>query len=718
MDSFFELQSVGMDLFSDLAESLLKDEGGESGETNGIMKGGGEGGISFCGSCGGVVVNLRCKQCEMMWNKEENTVVGRPFVSIRVGVGQRSAHSSLECYAAGGDDLIAGLASALESVSSSSPAPELAEVYTEEQLQRREKRAQRRKFLIEKGLAIGIVPRPQPSLEARMDIFHKRMALRMLQRVDKRLGEAPSTRSLLNLNEESAEDPLSSVMDESSEAPQSPTRPSGFNMPRPPPEKQHHQQQAPPKNVDSVLAVLARRTTTNDSCASSEVDATSPLATSPPSDVEVALSELRRPGSASASWGASPIGPSPVGSGSATPTENSEMPGEGKAQEGKAYSRSSSSSSPSMGAIMRTLSRISKGAEKQLRKRKEAKKRSVFPPVLKVASARVITENLQDFYMGKGSPTLPQDFPGSTPTATMLAADIQSCVAVVNHILLDPNLEQQMQQERLLKSLVEILKVHQCFRQFAALLCLCDYQEKDIFVWRSRTPLTAIFSVCCKELAALDYLDTIVGPFIHSFGTGDRSAFTTMFDQFVSTLEYTLARVPKSMQFILAEVDRICGDPRALGLFLFVRFLLPFVTHPAHQDYAPDSSKHRLVQAMTRALGALSSDTTPESGFSETERAAINLQQALMNRDFFYAGLLRSAALSDEQDLRADIGLTVYTILERELFDYLASELKLGTLHLNNASLTQMLNDRYGQRRNELSSIDSGLSQSTDDSEL
>lgn len=337
---------------------------------------------------------------------------------------------------------------------------------------------------------------------------------------------------------------------------------------------------------------------------------------------------------------------------------------------------------------------------------------SVYIPAnLKVHSAREIIDCFHFESQVGGSPRA--EFAQPTPIDTMLVSDTAFCVALVDHILLDANLEEQGKQDRLLKALMEIHKVHRCFHQFCTAMCEKDYVARDIFVWRSRTPLTAVFSLCCREQGALNYLDTIAGPFVYSFCTSERPKFAALFDRFLSTLEYTLVRLPKALQCVLADVDRICGDPRALGLFVFVRFLLPFVTHPAHQESAPHAK--RMFQAMTRALGAIASDITPPSkGFTEKEMSAINLQQALMNRDFFYAPLLRSAALVEENEILPDVPRDVYEMLQGELFAYIAQQIDAGALESPNAKLTRLLR----QPRLQLDALATTIESSEEDDAL
>lgn len=120
------------------------------------------------------------------------------------------------------------------------------------------------------------------------------------------------------------------------------------------------------------------------------------------------------------------------------------------------------------------------------------------------------------------------------------------------------------------------------------LLIDADYgKTKDVFVWRERTPFVLLWAAAATQKVATKFLDTYVGSVITELlrfaGTPPDEAIAAAAKAILERMIQYANKLPLEMQYCLKEISLATqGSPLALGNFLYLRFVVPFLAHPAH----------------------------------------------------------------------------------------------------------------------------------------
>lgn len=286
---------------------------------------------------------------------------------------------------------------------------------------------------------------------------------------------------------------------------------------------------------------------------------------------------------------------------------------------------------------------------------------------------------------------------------TSMVASLAFCAELVDAVAQDDR--DVVAQSRLLKAVVETLKMHGMFVAFCNHLAQREFRG-NISTWREPTTLCRVFGVCCQEGAALNFLDSVVGPFVAELmAMPDEFAkvetlFVKSLDAFLSRLESALPMLAKSWQAVAQAAFRASQrDARTIGIFLFLRFVVPFMSHPRHVSQS-DQRRGQLPLAI-RAVCSIANDSAAADQFSPSLYSTVNLQASLMNDSFFYKSLVRQSI--EEGDVCSDVTVSESVELRDELYAWCSAALERGALQSAPEDFVMLLHEhQHGDILNAL----------------
>jgi hypothetical protein len=134
-----------------------------------------------------------------------------------------------------------------------------------------------------------------------------------------------------------------------------------------------------------------------------------------------------------------------------------------------------------------------------------------------------------------------------------------------------------------------------------------EFEQRDISVWRQATPLVALVACALRQDSTLAYCARITSDVIKTLTRprGPEPDIDALVGRFVGAVRTSFGSdLPPEVAVLLQAVYNVCGDTRSCGLFLFLRFFSPYLTHPARWNSKPPLARQRLT-AFARRMGQL-----------------------------------------------------------------------------------------------------------------
>ncbi len=158
----------------------------------------------------------------------------------------------------------------------------------------------------------------------------------------------------------------------------------------------------------------------------------------------------------------------------------------------------------------------------------------------------------------------------------------------------------------LLATVCEMHSSHNKLGELARQLAVREYEarDNDITVWREKTELVALVQSLLRQKRSQAWCARVADPAVKRLLRGiTEPDIDVHVGRFVAAVGAAFAEAPDDVAAAMQGVYAACGDTRAVGLFLFLRFFSPYVTHPAR--WASQPAKHSRLTAFAKRLGQL-----------------------------------------------------------------------------------------------------------------
>lgn len=145
-----------------------------------------------------------------------------------------------------------------------------------------------------------------------------------------------------------------------------------------------------------------------------------------------------------------------------------------------------------------------------------------------------------------------------------------------NDIVLD-----EVKIEGIVRAVCLLLEERQQLGEFIMQLAVSDYKG-DCNCWRERTPLILVHHAVTDCPTSSGYLQDACKGLFKSIQWGGGGWSVTV-GELLESLHSSMDKLPSSQRWIMHAAYEASGQkPRALTLIFFLRFVLPYLTHPRH----------------------------------------------------------------------------------------------------------------------------------------
>ena len=162
--------------------------------------------------------------------------------------------------------------------------------------------------------------------------------------------------------------------------------------------------------------------------------------------------------------------------------------------------------------------------------------------------------------------------------------------------------------EGLVEALASLLAAKNTLAKTLKVLAVREYASLDgIYAWRGQTGLVALGQVLLRTTAV-----TVWCARVAATGRSRSNDSGVVVEALIEGCGRLLGECPPQMTVLLQAVHTASGgDPRAQGLFVWLRLLLPFLCHPDRLGRRPSPSARARQLGVARRLGQLAAQLEP-----------------------------------------------------------------------------------------------------------
>ena len=170
---------------------------------------------------------------------------------------------------------------------------------------------------------------------------------------------------------------------------------------------------------------------------------------------------------------------------------------------------------------------------------------------------------------------------------SLLCSDSAFISKLVLHVVFhDPYLLDH-DKSNYLHTIVEMMKANRNLITHCSSIAKREFlQKSDISAWREQTAFVCIAQTVFRSESSVNFCSkmcaSVVRKILKQGSRISEAELGKMVSKFVLNVGEVFEKqmLPPSIAAVLQAAYRACSDVRAVGLFLFIRFFCPYISHP------------------------------------------------------------------------------------------------------------------------------------------